>query len=149
MSVRSEQGDFSPPTLPASAVFVAADEPLLVFPSARDAESHLEAIDVANGVYPIGYGPGGECYSISTDGSRVFVERTADESDPEALKMLLIKYLDAQRQRVRATAPLSELAAAVWKVKRWELHGPRYSAWNCLLVVLAIAGLLLIVFKLT
>ena len=59
MSVPSEQGDFSSPTIPVSAVFVAADEPLLVFASAHDAEGYLEAIDVADGITPLLMGPRG------------------------------------------------------------------------------------------
>ena len=52
-------------TVPPSALFVAADEPLLVFPSVAAAERYLEAIDVENGVYPAAYGPNGELYRIN------------------------------------------------------------------------------------
>jgi hypothetical protein len=127
---------------------VAADEPLLVFPSAQDAQGYLEAIDVVNGVYPVAYGREGQPYNISADGNRVLVERAEGPADPDALRALLVGYLKAHRQTASRTAPLSELAATVWKLERWELHGPRYSPWSCLLVVLAIGALLVVVFKL-
>jgi len=101
MSAESDHLDFSSPTVPVSAVFVAADEPLLVFSTAGD-----------------------------------------------ALKALLIRYLEAQRQRVSDTMPLSELTAAVWTIERQELHGARSSAWSCLLGVVAIGALLVVLFKL-
>jgi hypothetical protein len=148
MSAESDHLDFSSPTVPVSAVFVAADEPLLVFSTAGAAEGYLEAIDVESGVYPIGYGPRGEPYSITTDGNRVLVQRTGEPSDPDALKALLIRYLEAQRQRVSDTMPLSELTAAVWTIERQELHGARSSAWSCLLGVVAIGALLVVLFKL-
>lgn len=149
MSVPSEQGDFSSPTVPRSALFVAADEPLLLFPSVRDAEGFLEAIDVESGVYPIAYGPGGEVYSISTKGSRVLVRRDDGRDDPDALRALLVGYLEANRQTVSASIPLDELTAVVWTIERRELHGPRVSAMSFWLVLIALTCLVIAFFKLT
>lgn len=42
--------------VPDGALFVAADEPLLVFPSVAAAAGYLEAVDVEDGVYPAAYG---------------------------------------------------------------------------------------------
>ena len=60
MAVDASDLDDSSATVPSGTLFVAADEPLLVFPSVSVAESHLEAIDVENGVYPAAFGPNGE-----------------------------------------------------------------------------------------
>src|SRR4051812_27052304 len=69
-------------TVPPGALFVAADEPLLVFPSVAAAERFLEATDVENGVYPAAYGPNGEPYRVASLGSRVIIERTGEPNRP-------------------------------------------------------------------
>jgi hypothetical protein len=59
VSTGSNDFDYESPTVPERALFVAADEPLLIFPSIIAAERWLEAIDVENGVYPAAFGPNG------------------------------------------------------------------------------------------
>lgn len=60
MATNATDFDYTSPTVPSGALFVAADEPLLIYPSVAAAESHLEAVDVEDGVYPSAYGPNGE-----------------------------------------------------------------------------------------
>ncbi|MCC6982051.1 MAG: glycosyltransferase [Bauldia sp.] len=77
-------------------LIVAADEPALFFASVQDAERDLEPIDVQDGVYGRAFGPNGEPYAISTDGTRVHIETTGAPPQPEALKALLLHYFDAR-----------------------------------------------------
>jgi hypothetical protein len=60
--------DYASTAVAPGALFVAADEPLLVYPSVGAAERDLEAIDVENGVYTAAYGPNGEPYRIRNEG---------------------------------------------------------------------------------
>ena len=100
--------------VPSGAVFVEADEPLLVFASASDAQQYLEAVDVEDGVYPAAYGPGGEPYSIAANGGQVFVERIDGQKRPDDLRRLLLHYLEAISRLPAAPLSLAELVATVW-----------------------------------
>jgi glycosyltransferase involved in cell wall biosynthesis len=90
-------------------LIIAADEPALFYASVEDAERDLEAIDVENGVYGPAFGPNGEPYTISTDGTRVHIEATGAAPQPEALKALLLYYFDATGKTVDANVELSAL----------------------------------------
>jgi hypothetical protein len=93
MEAATDDFDYGSPTVPERAVFVAADEPLLIYPSGRAAAHDLEAIDVENGVYPAAYGPNGEHYRVGTDGREVVIERSGEPDRPDELKALLLRYL--------------------------------------------------------
>ena len=82
-------------SMPEVKLIVAADEPAIFFASVQDAESYMEATDVKDGVYSAAFGPSGEPYEISTDGTWVHIEETGESPQPEALKALLLRYLDA------------------------------------------------------
>jgi hypothetical protein len=115
-----------PDSVPAGALFVAADEPLLVYPSTVAAERDLEAIDVRNGIYRAAYGPNGEPYRITTEGERVMVQRSDGPTKPEALRALLANFVAATGGHVEAAMPLDELVAEVWAIHRdfWREHDP-------------------------
>lgn len=143
--------DYGSSTLPARAVFVAADEPLLIYPSARAAAHELEAIDVQNGVYPAAYGPNGEHYRIELDGREVVIERSGEPDRPDELKGLLLRYLQARARTPADTASLGELAVEAWRTESefWQEHDPygdrfgsRIPWWGCLAVVAGIAAIL-------
>lgn len=104
-------------SVPAEVLFVAADEPLLVFPTVLDAELYLEAIDVENGVYPIAYGRNGEPYSIRSDGMIVVIDRMPEPARPGELALLLRKYLAAIGRSPDPERTLVELAEEVWLCK--------------------------------
>jgi hypothetical protein len=53
VSIKGDEFDHSSAAVPGGALFVAADEPCLVFPSPAAAEQYLEAIDVENGLYTV------------------------------------------------------------------------------------------------
>lgn len=140
--------DYSSTTVPDGALFVAADEPLLVFPSVVAAERYLEAIDVQMGVYPAAYGPNGEPYRLDTDGNTVVIERTGEPNKPDALKMLLSNYLVALGRAPDPEAPLDDLLASVWahESEFWRAHDPhgdRFGTsiplWGCLAIIVALA----------
>jgi hypothetical protein len=135
--------------VPAGALFVAADEPLLVYPSVRAAERDLEAIDVEAGVYPAAYGPNGEPYHVTSERRRVIVRRSDGPDQPEALRALLLNFLAATGGEVEADVPLEALVAQVWGIHRdfWREHDPdgdRFGTpvplWGCALVLLALAA---------
>ena len=151
VSTAASDFDYSSPTVPDAALFVAADEPLLVFPSAKAAERSLEAIDVENGVYSAAYGPKGEPYRIASTGSEVVIERTAGPDAPENLKTLLVQYLHATERPCDPDAPLETLVAAVWKIESdfWQENDPYGDRFSkpvprscCVAVVLILATLL-------
>lgn len=104
-------------------MFVAADEPLLVFSSATDAQGYLEAIDVEDGVYPAAYGPNGEAYSITAQDGLVLVERTGEPNRPDDLHRLLLNYLEAVGRSPVDAASLDEIVATVWSLKRKGTNG--------------------------
>lgn len=155
MRAATEDFDYGSSTVPLRAVFVAADEPLLIYPSARAAAHDLEAIDVENGVYPAVYGPNGEHYRIRVDGREVVVERSGEPDRPDELKALLLRYLRAVGSTPADTASLEELAAAAWRIEGdfWQEHDPygdRFGSsipwWGCLVVVAGIAAVLYMLF---
>ena len=101
MATDATDFDYDSATVPPGALFVAADEPLLVYPSMAAAERHLEATDVKNGVYPVAYGPNGEPYRIASEGDCVIIEATGEPSKPDEFRLLLLRYLEAT-DRARA-----------------------------------------------
>ena len=118
--------DYSSKTIPQRALFVAADEPLLIYPSVAAAQRHLEAIDVEDGVYPVAFGPNGEPFRITSDGRRVIIEATGEPNRPDELRPLLVRYLEAAGRTLGATATLDDLVAAAWAVESdfWQEHDP-------------------------
>jgi hypothetical protein len=128
--------------VPAGALFVAADEPLLIYPSVSEAECDLEAIDVNDGVYPAAYGANGEPYRIGTDGDRVVIEATGEPNKPDELRVLLCQYLEAVGRPFEDSASLDNLVASVWATYRPPRPLP---AWCCF-AVLAVPVALLFLF---
>lgn len=140
--------DYTSATVPPGALFVAADEPLLIYPSVAAAECHLEATDVKNGVYPAAYGPNGEPYRIASDGNRVIIEATGEPSRPGEFRLLLLRYLEAVDRAPAAKATLEDLVAAAWAVESdfWNEHDPfgdrfstRISTWGCMALLVGVA----------
>ena len=155
MSTKADEFDY-PETIPDAALFVAADEPLLVFPSVTAAEQHLEAIDVENGVYPAAYGPRGEPYSVETFEGQVVIQATDGPKRPDELKTLLLRYLQGSGRNPKATAPIEALVAEVWKIESdfWREHDPfgdrfgtRIPLWGCLAFMLLSVTALYIAFR--
>lgn len=109
--------DYDSETPPEGALFVAADEPLLVFPSVTAAEQYLEASDVEDGVYPAAYGPKGELYDVRCVGNSVIIERAGEQNKAEELKALLLRYLKGSGRASDATASLESLVAEVWTIE--------------------------------
>lgn len=147
MSARGDEFDYNPEVVSEAALFVAADEPLLVYPSPFAAERDLEAIDVENGIYPAAFGPRGEPYSIRTEGSRILIEPTGGPAHPEELRVLLLRYLESRDINADVT-DLESLVAKVWKIECefWEAHDPfgerfgtRIPALGCMAGLLAAA----------
>ena len=118
--------DYTSTTVPPNALFVAADEPLLIYPSVIAAEQHLEAFDVDGGVYPAAYGPNGELFCLSTKGNVVVIEPTGGPNRPDELRALLLRYLEATGHAPNAKATLDHLATTAWAVesKFWQEHDP-------------------------
>ena len=142
--------------VPSDALFVAADEPLLIYPSVAAAESHLEAIDVQDGTYPAAYGPNGETYRIYADGDHVSIEPTGDPDRPDELDDLLRQYFKAIGRTPHETATFDELVATAWAIKRgfWREHHPyggrfgtRLLLWRCIGFAGALAAVLHLVFR--
>ncbi|WP_448503232.1 hypothetical protein, partial [Sphingomonas sp.] len=125
MSVKGNEFNYNPVAVPDTALFVAADEPLLVYPSPFAAQRHLEAIDVENGIYPAAYGPRGEHFTIRTEGSRVVIEPTGGFEHAEEFRVLLLRYLESQDINAD-TSDLESLVEKVWKIECefWEAHDP-------------------------
>ena len=154
----SHAADFSSasPTVPPGALFVAADEPLLIYPSVVAAERDLEAIDVEDGVYPAAYGPHGEPYRIGSEGNRVIIERTGEPNKPDELRALIMRYLGALGRAPEATATFEDLVATAWAIDSdfWQEHDPygdrfgtRISLWACLALLLVVAVALYFAFR--
>jgi hypothetical protein len=151
MSTDSNDFDYEAPTVPERALFVAADEPLLVFPSVMAAERCLEAIDVENGVYPAAFGPNGEPFTIGTERNRIIIQRTGEPNRPDELKALLLRYLETVGQPADTSMGLHQIAATVWARESdfWREHDPysdrfakRIPLWGCIAVVtVAVMGL--------
>jgi hypothetical protein len=153
VSTGSNDFDYSSATVPDGALFVAADEPLLVFPSVRAAERYIEAVDVENGVYRAAYGRNGEPYRVGSARKGVIIEPTGEPSRPEDLRVLLLKYLQSTGQAFEVDAPTSELVQQVWhwESEFWQendTYGDRFSkplpGWCCLALLVIPAALLFV-----
>jgi hypothetical protein len=94
-------------------LIVAADEPALFYSSVPQAELDLEAIDVRDGVYPVGYGPDGEVFKLEAIGDRVRISQVEGlPPRPDDLRALLLRYLSATGVHdVEETEPLESLLA--------------------------------------
>lgn len=156
VSTKADEFDYSSTAVPECALFVAADEPLLVFPSAAAAEQYLEAIDVENGVYPAAYGPRGEPYSVRTRHDQVIIEPTGEPGRPDELRALLLRYLEGSGRAAEATAPVEALVAEVWKIESdfWQEHDPfgerfgtRIPWWGCFAFMLVFATAVYVVLR--
>lgn len=143
--------DYTSTTVPPGALFVAAAEPLLIYPSVLAAQRHLEANDVEDGVYPAGYGPNGEPFRISCEGKRVVIESIGEPNRPDELRRLLVGHLEAIGRPPDTTASLDDLTAAAWTVESefWQENDPygdRFSkplpGWCCLALLLVPVPLL-------
>ncbi len=155
MSTAAHEFDYASPTVPEGALFVAADEPLLIFPSAKAAEAWLEPYDVEDGVYPIAYGPNGEPFRIGSRNGRVLIERTGASNKPDELKILLVRYLEAIDQPT-ASMTFHELVATAWAIESafWQEHDPygerfgtRIPFWGCVIFIIVIAASLYLTFR--
>ncbi|HEV2746111.1 MAG TPA: hypothetical protein VGW34_02290 [Allosphingosinicella sp.] len=142
--------DYGSPTVPEGALFVAADEPLLIFPCARAAEAHLEAIDVADGVYPAAYGPNGEHYRIRTSGQQVVIERSGEPDRPDELKALLLRYLQAVARAPSDMESLAELSNQAWRIEH-DHYGNRFRSrmpwWGWMSIMAGVAAILYLLFR--
>ena len=156
MSTSANNFDYGSGTVPDGALFVAADEPLLVFPSVKAAEGYLEVIDVEDGVYPAAYGPNGEPFRVSSEGGRVAIEHTGEPNRPGELKALLLRYLEACSRPADASTSLNELVASVWAMESdfWQKHDPygdRFAAripwWGCVGFIIAAVVALYLAFR--
>jgi hypothetical protein len=148
--------DYASTTVPPSALFVAADEPLLIYPSVAAAERHLEAIDVEDGVYSVAYRPNGEPFRVGSEGNRVIIEPTGEPNRPDELRRLLVRYLEATGSAPGETATLDDLVAAAWAVESdfWQEHDPfgdrfgtRIPAWGFIAFMVVVALVLYIAFR--
>jgi hypothetical protein len=137
---------YASPKVPPGALFVAADEPLLIFPSVAAAESDLEAIDVEDGVYPAAYGPNGEPYRIRSEGNRVIIERTGEPNTPNELRALILRYLEALGRAPEPTATFDDLVAAAWAAESgWQGRG--ISPWGYIAFLFVVTAALYFVFR--
>ncbi len=156
MSSKAGEFDYSSYEVPDAALFVAADEPLLVFPSANAAERYLEAIDVENCVYPAAYGPRGEPYSVRILENQVVIEPTGAPERPDELRALLLRYLGGRGREAEASAPVEALVAEVWRIESdfWQEHDPfgerfgtRIPLWGCLAFMLVLGAALYLLLR--
>jgi hypothetical protein len=127
--------------VPPGALFVAADEPLLIYPSVAEAECDLEAVDVEDGVYPAAFGPNGEPYRIGSEGGRVIIEPTGEPNKPDELRALLLRYLEAVGRAPEVSASLDELVASAWATYRPSKPVP---GWCCFTLLVIPAALLFV-----
>lgn len=151
MSTSDNDFDYGSTTVPEGALFVAANEPLLVFPSVRAAERYVEPVDVESGVYPAAYGRNGEPYRVGTARKRVTIEPTGEPNRPEELRVLLVKYLQSTGHAFADNAPTGELVQQVWRLESefWQANDPdgdRFSkplpGWCCFALLAVPAALL-------
>jgi hypothetical protein len=143
--------DYGSATAPPGALFVAAEELVLVYPSVAAAERNLEAVDVENGVYPVAYGPKGEPYRISSEGNRVIIEPTGEPRRPNELRSLLLLYLERTGRAPDTRPAFDDLIAMVWASESdfWNEHdpysdrfAPRIPAWGCVAFMAVVAAAL-------
>ena len=148
--------DYSSETVPPGALFVSADEPLLVFPSVAAAARYLEVHDVENDVYPAAYGANGERYRIGNRGKKVVVEPAGEPNRPDDLRLLLIGYLQARSEPFDEGAPTSDLVQQVWRCdsefwQEMDPDGDRFSkpvpGWCCLAILIIPAALLFVLLR--
>ncbi|TKD53225.1 hypothetical protein [Sphingomonas baiyangensis] len=141
--------DYASVEVPPGAIFIEADEPLLVYPSVAAAERHLEAEDVTDGVYPAAYGPNGEPYRVRSDGRHVIIEPTGEPERAGELRLLRLQYLEAIGRNPDANSTNNDLVATVWVIERdvWRKHGPygdrcgtRVPPWGCIGLLLLVAA---------
>lgn len=153
MAIDTTSFDYASATVPPGALFVAADEPLLIYPSVAAAQRGLEAIDVRNGVYPAAYGPNGEPYRIDSDGDHVVIEPTGEPERPDELRGLLLRYLEATGRTPDATATFGDLVETAWAIEGdfWREHDPygdrfgtRMPLWGCIGFAVLAAALYLV-----
>ena len=146
----SDEFSCQSPTVPPGAVFVAAGEALLVFPSVAAAIGSLEAIDVVEGLYPVAYGPRGEPYCLSCEANAVTIERVGESSRPDALKVLLLRHLEACEDPADATQPLADIVAIAWSIERdfrlrnepsGDRFGARIPIWGGVALVLGLGAI--------
>ena len=156
MATDTTSFDYASVAVPPGVLFVAADEPLLVYPSVAAAESHLEAIDVRNGVYTAAYGPNGQSYRINADGDHVVIEPTGEPDRPDKLRGLLLRYLEVTGRTPDASATFGDLVATVWAIERdfWQEYDPygdrfgtRIPLWGCIGFAVVISAVLYLVFR--
>ena len=138
--------DYSSSTVPPGTVFVAADEPLLVFPSVAAGEQYLEVADVRAGTYPAAYGPQGEPYRIDSDGNHVRIMRAEGPDQPDELRHLLARYLEAVGQAYNQNSPLEDLAATVWARESdfWQKHDPYGDRFGTRIPLLGCVGFVIL-----
>jgi hypothetical protein len=150
------QFDYSSGTVPEAALFVAADEPLLVFPSAAAAKQFLEVTDVKNGTYPAAYGPRGEPYTVRAIQDQVALEPTGERERPDELRTLLLRYLESSGRQAEPNATLDALVAEVWRIESefWQEHDPfgdrfgtRMPLWGCLAFLLVLGSALYLILR--
>jgi hypothetical protein len=147
VSTTPEQSEGST-AVPDGALFVAADEPVLVFGSVADAEMWLEAVDVEDGVYPAAFGRSGEPFRLTTDGSTVVIERTGEPNRPDELEALLLRYIGAVGRHPDPSLGLDELVATVWALQRKGQRRIELHVWGCIAVLGALAvGLAYLAFR--
>ena len=139
---------FESARVPAEALFIEGDEILLIYPSVRDAEASLEAIDVEEGTYPAAYGPEGEPYDIRAEGPWVRITRGEGPNRPDELKGLLCRYLEGCEDPADADESLDELVARSWAIERdhWQRCRDDDRAGTppwvyAIVILLAVAGL--------
>lgn len=81
----------------------------------------------------------------------MLIERTGEPSKPDALKVLLLRYLETSDRPVEATASVGSLVAKVWAIESdfWQKHdrygerfGSRIPFWGCAAFVLGLAAIL-------
>ena len=155
MSSAADDFDYSSATVPDGALFVAADEPLLVFPSVRAAERYIEVVDVEK-VYGAAFGPDGQPYRVGRSQKRVIIEPTGEPNRPEELRILLLRYLQSAGQAFEDDAPTSELVQQVWRRESefWQENDPdgeRFSkplpGWCCFALLVIPAALLFVLIR--
>jgi hypothetical protein len=129
--------DLSP--VPPGVLFVAADEPLLIYSSVAEAECSLEGIDVEAGVYWAAYGPNGESYRVGSNGRSVIIELTGGPNEPEQLRALLSRYLETIGRAPDISASLEDLVASAWATYR---PSKPLEGWCCFSLFAILVGLL-------
>ena len=148
--------DYASDSVPPGTIFVAADEPLVVYPSVVAAERHLEAEDVRNGVYPVAYGANGKPYRIRSDGRHVIIEPTGEPNRPGELRLLLQRFLEATGRIPAANSTDDDLVATVWAIESefWREHDPygdrfgtRVPLWGCIGFLLLMAAGFYVAFR--